>query len=230
MSIHSAAGQDIEPIYKTVARALNDALPGKPQPLVFKGIFYTDWAWEARGGGLPTPSPKKDGSFSPSDWRWPKRRCSRRMTWTPMIPPPLQTNDRRMGQGKGVMDVWFDRAMKADPDNYEAAMSKLLYIEPKWNGSPQQMLRFGEECLRSGDYAGQMPMVLSNAHKALAAYAQRPETYFATPAVWADIQRVYEPYLRVSAGRYRSARRLLLLCLPERQLEHRRQTVRSSGQ
>ena len=40
-------------------------------------------------------------------------------------------------------------------------------------------------------------MILADAHKALAAYGTRKETYIEKPEVWQNIQRVYEPYLRV---------------------------------
>ena len=41
-------------------------------------------------------------------------------------------------------------------------------------------------------------MILSDAHNSLAGYLPQKELYFADPAVWRDIQRVFEAYLRVN--------------------------------
>ncbi len=104
-----------------------------------------------------------------------------------------------LGQGKGkeVMELWYKRALEADPDNLMACYNKLNYLEPKWYGSEQEVLAFAEECFKTGNYGARFPMMITRAHQALAVYSAEPEAYYKKPLVWHDAQRVYEPYLRV---------------------------------
>jgi hypothetical protein len=198
ISIHKAAGQYLEPVYKPVAKALNAALPGKPQPLVLTGIFYIEWAWEARGGGFANTVKDEEWKLFAQRLAVAEEALKQAYEMAPDHPAAAtEMITVELGQGKGVVDLWFGRAMAADPDNFDACLRKLVYIEPKWNGSAQEMLGFSEECFRSGNYAGRLPMVLAIAHRSLATYLDKPETYYAQPAVWRDMQRVYEPYLRV---------------------------------
>src|SRR6185436_15731964 len=43
-----------------------------------------------------------------------------------------------LGEGKdrARMELWFDRAMTLDRNNYDACDQKRNYLEPKWHGSP----------------------------------------------------------------------------------------------
>ncbi len=117
--------------------------------------------------------------------------------------------DVECGQGKGRerMEMWFERAMRLDGDDYEACLLKLTYLEPGWYGSAADMLAFGRECLRTGNWEGRLPFVLAEAHQRLAGVEwseprrerpgnRRPDrSYFAQPRVWDDLRAVYEPYL-----------------------------------
>jgi hypothetical protein len=38
------------------------------------------------------------------------------------------------------MELWFDRAMKANGDSRRACWSKLDWLDPKWHGTPEEML------------------------------------------------------------------------------------------
>ena len=40
------------------------------------------------------------------------------------------------------MEMWFDRAMNLNPNNYAACGSKLNYLAPEWFGSKEDMLAF----------------------------------------------------------------------------------------
>jgi hypothetical protein len=200
MSITKAAPQPLEPFYQQFAPLVEAALPGKPQPLIFKGKFYTEWAWEARGDDTADKVTRPGWKFFAERLQVAEETLTKAYEMDPADPAAAtEMLSVELGQGKGndVMEKWFKRAMEADPDNYTACYSKLYYLEPKWHGSPKEMLDFANECLRSGNYRGRLPMILADAHNSLAAYLPQKEIYFADPAVWRDIQRVYEPFLRV---------------------------------
>jgi hypothetical protein len=101
------------------------------------------------------------------------------------------------GQGRDRMELWFHRAMQANPDNYDACSRKLYYLEPKWYGDAEQMLAFGRECEAGGNWNAGIPYILMKAHLDLAHYTDagwqpRPQAdYFqANPSAWDDIVRI----------------------------------------
>jgi tetratricopeptide (TPR) repeat protein len=187
-----------KPTFDKVLAAMEAAPTRGPVSLLFKGNYYTVYAWDARGRGFAN-------TVTPEGARLMQERLEVASAAL-MKAYDLNPNDAaaatammgvELGQGKGkdVLEMWFARAMKADPDNYQACANKLYYLEPKWYGSMEEMLAFGRECRDSKNWYGRLPMVLVNAHDQLSRYAPKPDQYFQLPGVWADIQSVYQPIL-----------------------------------
>jgi hypothetical protein len=109
-----------------------------------------------------------------------------------------------LGQGKGraVAELWFERAMQTDPDNYEACMSMAYYLEPKWHGSEEECLQFARKCAGSEVWGGQVPLVLVDVHHKLAAWKEQKNdpAYWGRPQVWTDLQDSYEKFFWVNAN------------------------------
>jgi len=53
---------------------------------------------------------------------------------------------------KQEMRRWFDRAVAAEMDCWEAYRSLMWALRPRWHGSHEEMLQFGDECLRTGRF------------------------------------------------------------------------------
>jgi hypothetical protein len=107
------------------------------------------------------------------------------------------------------MEQWFERAVKADPNNLPAYKAKMLYLEPKWHGDREgrDLLEFARACGKSDNWKARIPLLLIEAHEALSRYprgdrafiSRQPDPgYFASAEVWADVQSVYEPYLKMN--------------------------------
>ncbi|MDB5324342.1 MAG: hypothetical protein JWN40_5973 [Phycisphaerales bacterium] len=177
--------------------------------LTIKGEFYTKWAWQARGGGFA-------GTVTPEGWKTMADRlavaqAALEEAWT-LDPTNCDAATRMLtvelgqGQGRDRMELWFKRATEANPDNNRAYQDKLYYVEPKWHGSPEEMLRFGRECVKQGRFLTKAPMVLESAHEALSHYTrggwvkESDLNYYKDPAVWADLKSVYDGYLRADKG------------------------------
>src|SRR5580704_15009803 len=62
------------------------------------------------------------------------------------------------------MEIWFDRAINADPDSQSACESKLMFLEPKWGGSQDACLAFARTCLATEDWSATIPQVVIDAH------------------------------------------------------------------
>jgi hypothetical protein len=179
---------------------LEKAIPNSSVLYTFQGKFYINWAWDARGSGWAN-TVTEDG------WRVFGQRLAQAQTalekaWqldptnsdaaTAMI-----TVELGQGHGRDLMEQWFKRAMTTDPDNYQACSNKLYYLEPKWHGSPGEMLAFARECRQGGNWKGRLPFIMVEAHQNLAQYNRNnPAAYFLQPEVWPDIKSVFEPYLK----------------------------------
>lgn len=100
-----------------------------------------------------------------------------------------------LGQGRDQLELWFERAMRLNGDDYAACLSKLNYLEPRWYGSEAEMLAFGRACVKTGNWEARLPFILVEAHERLSAIVTAAEAYDARPYVWQDIQAVYGPYL-----------------------------------
>ena len=49
------------------------------------------------------------------------------------------------------MELWFKRAMTADPDCYPACLAKLDYLQLAGQGRPgTELVAFGRQCARGG--------------------------------------------------------------------------------
>jgi hypothetical protein len=124
------------------------------------------------------------------------------------------------GDYKQGVAAWFDRAISAEPDFYRAYVTRLAYLEPKYQGSIREMIDFGHRCLANQKWETGIPMLLVEAHLRAAHYRDNTEqdeiqkSYFTSDAdVWEDIKAVYEPYLqRYPHSLYHRSRYAQLAC------------------
>lgn len=185
-------------LHEFLIPAWRAAMPKAVGPVIFSGHLYIQWAWDARGGGYAN-------TVTDDGWRKMEERLKVARTTLekayamdpadPRGPTEMLTVELGAGQDRNAMELWWQRAMDANPDNYAACTSKLYYLEPKWHGSPGEMLGFGRECLRRANWVGRIPFILVDAHASLAQYSRDKEEYYAQPYVWQDLRSVYEPYL-----------------------------------
>ncbi|HTR40365.1 MAG TPA: hypothetical protein VMH87_01950, partial [Pseudomonadales bacterium] len=136
----------------------------------------------------------------------------------PQIPTLMISVVLGQQTGRPEMEKWFDRAMKADPNNYLACRAKLHFLLPEWYGSRDDMLEFGRQCVASTNWGGRVPLILVNAHSqfygTLASEERRD--YWLIPDVWPDIQASYEKFAQLNPDKTRFRypyARYALLCL-----------------
>lgn len=103
-----------------------------------------------------------------------------------------------LGQGRGLerMQTWFQRALDAFPDHYQACQAKLKYLDPKWHGSEKEMMAFARACRASENWEGLFPLIMVEAHENLAAHRKDSQAYLASPPVWNEIRAAFEAYLK----------------------------------
>jgi hypothetical protein len=66
------------------------------------------------------------------------------------------------------------------------------YLQPRWHGSPKDVLTFGTECLKTGHWRAKIPMVLCNG---IGMMADQSEGIYANESIWELISKTYETFL-----------------------------------
>jgi tetratricopeptide (TPR) repeat protein len=180
--------------------ALSKALEQAPTSwrAVIMASELRSYAWDARGGGYAN-------TVTPEGWKLMSERLAQahallEQAWedepnngyvaTQMINVLLGENAERE-----VMERWWQRAMRADPHNFEACSNKMYFLEPKWHGSNEDMVEFGRRLLKEGNWGDRLPLQLVSAHKRAASYGDK-DTYYKDPEVWADLNTVYTGFLK----------------------------------
>jgi hypothetical protein len=192
------AGISRKDAFEEIEPPLEQARPTSSVPFVLKGEFYVNYAWDARGDGLA-------GTVTSDGWAKMRDRLATaeealNKAWT------LDPNDVRsslammnvelgQGQGRARLDMWFNRALQADPDNYQAYYQKMNYLEPKWYGSEADMLAFAKECVKTRRWSSRLPLLVCTARFNLMSYHPDANAYTRQPEVWRDVNPIYQRYL-----------------------------------
>jgi hypothetical protein len=162
---------------------------------VIKGRYYVASAWGLRS----SPSAAKScPEFVPRlrlaaaeleaawklDSRWPE------------IAIQMMAVQNGLPADDKAMDLWFQRAMTADPYSYRACQDRLTYLEPKWGGSEEKMLAFARQCASSTNWGGQVPLLMEKAHDSISKIwmmKDRPD-YWKEVKCWDEIKAAFDRY------------------------------------
>jgi hypothetical protein len=196
---YRALDRDRQVSYRRAAAALDKAGVPESFRLLARGDFYIIYAWDARGSGLAATVTEEGWRLFGERLREAEDALTRSWELDRTNAPAARlmiTVAMGLQYPRRDMEVWFRRAMTADPDCVEACTAKLTFLEPKWGGSEEAVLTFARECARTKDLEGGLPFVLVLAHRTLAGYrADRAAYYRQDPSVWQDFQAVCEGYL-----------------------------------
>jgi tetratricopeptide (TPR) repeat protein len=162
-----------------------------------KADFYLMYAWRARGNGNADQVTKEGWRLFRERLAEAEKALNKAWSANPddaQIPTLMISIVLGQQKERPEMEKWFQRAMKLNPDNYQACRSKLHYLLPEWYGSRDDMLAFGRECVTSTNWGGHVPLILVDAHSELARTLNMNErkAYWGQPDVWPDIKAGYE--------------------------------------
>jgi hypothetical protein len=167
--------------------------------LYFRGNAWFHYGWEARTKAFAPNVPA--GGFESLEERLAIAKKALEEAWE--LRPDSETAtklleiDKAIGGDREVMNHWFERAMQADGDNRGACWSKLDWLDPKWHGSVDEMLAFGRQCRDTKNWWAGITLLCADAHWRIAGMpGNNQNKYLALPEVWADIQSVYDEYLK----------------------------------
>jgi hypothetical protein len=176
--------------------------PNSSAAYFIKGRFHYSFAWRARGNG-------NGNEVTAEGWQGFNKELAVaekafRKAWElnpkdPRIPAEMIEMAVSQQKDRKEMELWFQRAMQLDTNNYTACLHKLRYLNPKWYGSCEDMLAFGHECV-SSNWGGDVPLILVDAHSQCSQFMDQisRSVYWKQPDVWADIQSAYERYFQIN--------------------------------
>lgn len=188
--------------YDAIEKPLMANWPDEAISWLLKGQAYTQLAWLYRGGGYADTITTEGAKGFEANLTVAEKALNRAWELDPKdarIAVQMISVELGQGQGRDRMELWFNRAMKNDPNDYDACAAKLNYIQPKWYGSVDDMLEFGRQCVQNTNWGGTVPLVLVDAHYDIA-NEHTNETdqmnYYQQPDVWSDISSAYEQYFQ----------------------------------
>jgi hypothetical protein len=95
---------------------------------------------------------------------------------------------------RSTMEMWFQRAIKTDPNNFGAYAAKMYYLQPRWYaGNGTEVWKFSQECIASQNWSANIPMVLAKGLDQFFEYGD--PLVFTRPPIWKKVEATYRKYL-----------------------------------
>ncbi len=102
-----------------------------------------------------------------------------------------------MGEGapKAELRQWFDRSVAAQLDYFDAYRAMIWALRPRWGGSHEEMLAFGDECLATERYDTCVPNYYFKVVQDVASEEPNPKNIYEQPEIIGKLNRTLERYL-----------------------------------
>jgi tetratricopeptide (TPR) repeat protein len=179
---------------------LNEWCSQQPEshiPWLLRGIFYTGYAWQIRGGGWAKEVPKD---------AWAKfeamleraqadlEKSYRLNTKDPNSSCQLLIVAKGLGLSRDEMEKYFQNAIAASPFHYGSHYQKLNYLMPKWHGTQQELDNFAKECMELSNEHPYMGLVTIGALEESHYRSPQNVNYLGRDDVWPTVEKLYENY------------------------------------
>lgn len=189
------AGECLVAVENEIETAFAREAPTHPVRAALRGAFLIKWAWQARGSGWANTVTEEGHRYMQDRLEQANRTLTAAYEKNPsdFLAATLMIGvELGQGNGREVMETWFERAMKDRPDNFTACSRKAWYLQPRWYGSPEDVVDFGIACVRTGNWRGKLPLILPEAIDDL---ADQQEDLYENDEVWKLVSPVYEKFL-----------------------------------
>jgi hypothetical protein len=176
-------------------RAFREADGGNSTAAILDGAFYVGYAWTARGNGFANTVTSVGWQLMGSRLAQANEILSAEYARDPgnsLIPVVMMGVVLGQHQPRSEMERWFQRGVRANPDNFHLYMLKRWYLYPRWYGSDQDVWDFGMECSKSENWPAKVPLILV---ESIADAADRDPRLYNQGEVWGPVEKVYRAYL-----------------------------------
>jgi hypothetical protein len=193
---------NLQAAYNHIDAALAKVPAAKTVRLIYRGIFFKEWAWEARGTGFAdTVSPENDRKFV-ERLEVAGKAMSEAWKRNPAhsaIPTVMIEVSKGLGADRKDMEQWFQRAMRLDENNLWACAQKLDWLCAKWHGTDEEAIAFGRACRDTQNFRARIPLLLASAHSEASHRlpdGDQRRAYLGRDDVWNDLHMVFEEHLK----------------------------------
>ena len=193
---------DWKPQFERACLALETNHPKSSLPLLAKGVFSTYYAWDGRGVNYSDKVTNEQWALFEERLKTAEETLE--AAWkadsgNSEIAARMISVELGQGRGRDRMELWFKRAMEADPNNDFACCSKLTYLLPRWHGNDDEALAFAQECLEGDNWKARIPFILDDYYQYESSkdMAPREVPLYNQIGVWEQIQSLYDLYLKV---------------------------------
>src|SRR5262249_32127672 len=134
LQVCRALDGDRQPGFRKIDGLLEKGRAPEALRLWVRGVFYTDYAWDARGSGFAEEVTDEGRRLLKERLRAAEAALTKAWQLDPStarVAAAMITVAMGLGFPRADMETWFRRAMQADADCYPACAAKLLYLEPK---------------------------------------------------------------------------------------------------
>ena len=171
-------------------------------PWLLRGIFYTGYAWQIRGGGWAEDVPKD--AWAKFEAMLHRARADLRKSYQ-LNPKDPNSSCQLLVVAKGLslsrdeMEKYFQNAISAFPFHYGSHYQKLNYLMPKWHGTKEEMDDFAMGCMKLSEehpYLGLVTIAaLEESHyRSPKSFLGRSKNYLGRDDVWPTVEKIYENY------------------------------------
>ncbi|MFO0936346.1 MAG: hypothetical protein U0798_07540 [Gemmataceae bacterium] len=211
------SGRDRKEGFDRIEKALADGHASDWLKKVVEGHFLIEYVWDARGFSSV-------GKVPQSAWKviGPRLTQATKVLTDAWEEEPTRPESATMmlevckltGSPRPIMEMWFQRAMQADPANYDACREKVIILHPRWGGSNEEMFQFCYQCARTNNWDARLPIVLFHAYTDGQYY---DKIDYKSPAFLNDMRELFEPRITHSPNdRFAITFYAMLSCRAER--------------
>ncbi|MBN2319089.1 MAG: DUF4034 domain-containing protein [Acidobacteria bacterium] len=177
--------------------------PDSHIPWLVRGEFYTELAWDIRGGGYAsTVTEEKWGGFY-QNLEWAKKDLEHSYKLNPEDPNSscyLIQVALGLGQGFREIEKHYSNAVRVCPAHYGAHWRKFVFLLPQWSGSVEEMNTFADKCQALSDKYPYLGLVRAFAYENMmwwrdqSGYTGKVERYL-DGDVWSTIDAIFKRIL-----------------------------------
>jgi hypothetical protein len=155
------------------------------------GMFYLNYAWNARGRGYGQTISQKGWAEFHNRLRLATKYLNKayeidstkvgvpaRLISIAKVNPDLPNSD---------VEKWFNIAIKIDPSDATPYIEKARFMAPRWGGIMEELFKFARETYRTAPKDSMAPVILTSAHWNL---YYKNKAYLKRPEVWAEMKSV----------------------------------------
>ncbi len=166
---------------------------------LIEGKDYVEKAWEARGGGYASTVTNSQWQRFNSYLEDAHSTLEQAYTENPDHPSAAASLITvEMGRNHDDFEElrhWFDCAVNAQVDYVPAYTNLLWGMRPRWGGSHDQIVKFGEACLDTHRFDTASPWWLIQAHRDCASEWDLPHYYYIELRGRDTFQKLFDGYL-----------------------------------